>query len=91
MPPHEDPRANSQADPERLLEALRLRHGAARHAARRRLPLVRRALKAPPELRARLLAVVEAALAHDAAGARRRDAEGDQRWLCALAPLLERW
>jgi hypothetical protein len=109
MPPEHEPEdsaANapdpkSAAKPERVLEALRLRHGASRYAARRRLPLVKRALRASPELRARLLSVVDAALAWDAAEARRARGEPasrelserglDERWLCALAPLLERW
>ena len=108
MPPHHEPEESPQdaekgpePTPERLLEALRLRHGASRYAARRRLGLVKRALRAPPELRARLLGVVEAALAWDAAEARHRRGELsagptaarelDERWLLALAPLIERW
>ncbi len=112
MPPHREPDDSPddspddaekapEATPARVLEALRLRHGASRYAAQRQLPLLKRALRAPPELRARLLGVLEAALAWDAAAARQRRGELkageaaagelDERWLQALAPLIERW
>jgi hypothetical protein len=78
-------------DPQRTLERLRRTTGAPADIAARELPLVQRALRSPPRLRALLLAAVRARLERAGRGAREQSELMDRRCLSALAPLLELW
>lgn len=78
-------------DPQRTLERLRRGAGAPVDVAARELPLVQRALRSPPRLRALLLAAVRARLERAGRQAREQSERADRRCLAALAPLLERW
>jgi hypothetical protein len=86
-------------DPERVLRQRCVRHRVPAEAGARLLPLVRRALRASPALRRRLLRIVDAVLAADAERISRRKpapsgaprAGREEDCLHAVAALLHRW
>ena len=72
------------------LERLCTRYAVPLEHGQRLLPLIERALRAPPELRQRILEVVEATLNADAEElSRSKDLE--QRILIAVAQVLHAW
>lgn len=81
-------------DPKVLLQRLCRRHGVAPERGGRLLPLVRWALESPPEIRTRILAIVEETLSWHG-----RETEGDRALvgaanrsvLVAVARVLHDW
>jgi hypothetical protein len=80
--------------PENLLRSMCERHGLPADYGRRLLPLVRKAMEAPDEVRERILALVDGNLANRAQGSAEVEAhlEGsDQEVLVAVARVLHDW
>lgn len=82
--------------PENWLRAMCVRHGLPPEHGRSLIPVVRRAMGAPEELRAKLLGLVEADLAQRAglpprANAPELSADQDRRMLNAVARALHGW
>lgn len=83
-------------DPVRLLQRMCSRHGLQFSEAARLLPLVKRALEAPQEVRDRLLTLVEGNLArrHEAMGASKAEDlfnDLDDEVLLSVAKVLDKW
>jgi hypothetical protein len=80
--------------PENLLRSMCERHGLPADYGRRLLPLVRKAMDAPDEVRERILALVDGNLANRAQGSAELEShlEGtDQEVLVAVARVLHDW
>jgi hypothetical protein len=80
--------------PENLLRSMCERHGLPADYGQRLLPLVRRAMEAPDEVRERILALVDGNLANRAQGEPPKDdaARGpDEDILLAVARVLHGW
>ena len=81
-------------DPERKLSQLCRRHGLPDEAGEGFLVLLQRVAEARPDLRERVLDLVErqlASMAQERADARRLAAVRDEACLKVVAPLLHRW
>jgi hypothetical protein len=81
--------------PENWLRSLCVRHGLPPEYGRTLLPVVRRAMEAPDELRARLLSLIETDLAQRAGHPRPMPepvaSESERRVLSAVARMLHGW
>ncbi|MFT4540144.1 MAG: hypothetical protein ACI835_002593 [Planctomycetota bacterium] len=83
-------------DPVRLLQRMCTRHGLQFSEAARLLPLVKRALEAPQEVRDRLLTLVEGNLARRNSATQTSNPERlfkdlDEEVLISVAQVLDKW
>ena len=83
-------------DPQQLLQRMCERHGLPERRADRLLPLIRRALVSPQDVRDRILQLVDQSLARQAAGDPKAGAEQvfedlDSAVLLSVAKLLHNW
>jgi hypothetical protein len=84
----------SKENPEDLLRRMCLRHGLSPDYAIKLIPVVRRAMESPEEVRERILAMVEGNIAQHAADRDETPAEArdpDDAVLLAVARLMHHW
>jgi len=83
-------------NPEQILERMRHDHGVSDHFAQRFLPLVRRATKTSPEIRHRILQLVERSFERQAARVPAPSPQAlfsaaDTAMIARVARILHRW
>ncbi len=83
-------------NPEQILARMRHEHGVSDHFAQRFLPLVRRATKTSPDIRQRILQLVERSFERQAARRSKlppivRFTAGDARLVARVARVLHSW
>jgi hypothetical protein len=92
--PAPDPPMSKDGTPEDLLRQMCLRHGLPADYAIRLIPVVRRAMSSPEEIRERILAMVDGNLAQHAADRTQEPPEArdpDDAVLLAVARLMHHW